>query len=80
MVGIGGNHQISECIFQDNKAENGGAIYIAGSAETIQVIDCFFNNNTASEFGGAIFFANESIVLILHKLRSIRCHFSCFNY
>ena len=42
------------CTFRDNVAEEGGAIYLSGSNFTI--FSCIFENNIATDFGGAICF------------------------
>jgi predicted outer membrane repeat protein len=44
--------RIESCIFENNRATRGGAIYFRRSAS--QVIGCSFQGNVATEFGGAI--------------------------
>lgn len=41
-------------VFQNNKADYGGAIYNAGSGKTLKISDVRFLQNTASSSGGAI--------------------------
>jgi len=66
VMGTGGNHCYSDCVFQGNNANNGGAISIEGKLKSLQIDNCEFNNNHATEFGGSLYFANESSYLILH--------------
>ena len=65
-MGTGGNHSFSDCVFQRNNANNGGAISIEGNMEDLHINNCEFGNNHAKEFGGSLYFANESPQLILH--------------
>ena len=52
-----GKTTISNCIFRDNKASHGGAIYKSwGSEYDLVIINTVFENNTASEEGGAVYF------------------------
>jgi len=80
ITGLGGEHKISQCLFKDNHAQNGGAIHVAGLVESFQITDCLFINNTATNFGGAILFANESRFFSFDNLTSIRRQFSRFNH
>jgi|GEM_PF-2226508 len=52
-----GKTTISNCIFRDNKASRGGAIFKSyGSKYDLVIINSVFENNTASGEGGAIYF------------------------
>jgi hypothetical protein len=52
-----GKTTISNCIFRDNKASNGGAIFKSwGSEYDLVIINSVFENNSASEEGGAMYF------------------------
>lgn len=52
-----GKTTISNCIFRDNKASNGGAIFKSyGSEYDLVIINSVFENNTASSEGGAVYF------------------------
>ena len=42
---------VENCIFTNNTADYGGAVYIFGTGE---VRDCVFINNTGFEFAGAL--------------------------
>ncbi|MBN1593532.1 MAG: right-handed parallel beta-helix repeat-containing protein, partial [Candidatus Coatesbacteria bacterium] len=44
---------IEHCVFTDNHADEGGAIYLDGSSPTIK--DCRILNNTANENGGGLY-------------------------
>ena len=48
------NGHILDSTFEYNNAENGGAVYIGGSAEAGSIIGSVFNFNHASENGGAV--------------------------
>ena len=48
------NIEISNSTFTNNKASNGGAIFIYGSKDSI-INECNFTSNTASSDGGAIY-------------------------
>ena len=51
---------LKNIVFSNGNATNGGAIYVeAGS--TIEVINCTFQNNFASNDGGAIYMADDSL-------------------
>lgn len=52
-----GKTTISNCIFRDNKASNGGAIYKSwGDNYDLVIINTVFENNSASGEGGAVCF------------------------
>ena len=59
-MGTRGNHSFSNCIFQRNNRNNGGAISIEGKQGSLQIHNCEFSNNKATENGGSLYFANES--------------------
>jgi len=66
-------------MFQDNKADNGGAIRVEGLVEIFQIENSLFTNNSASEFGGAIYFSNKSKDLIIPSISYIRCEFNSID-
>ncbi len=47
------NHRISNCIFKQNSAHNGGAVYLDSGRPSF--VGCHFVSNTADFNGGAIF-------------------------
>ena len=52
-----GKTTILNCIFRDNKASNGGAIFKSwGSEYDLVIINTVFENNSASGEGGAVYF------------------------
>ena len=56
--------QIQSTTFTGNTAQTGGAIFLqAGSGPTSVFQDIFFNVNSASAFGGAIYLSRGSILL-----------------
>jgi predicted outer membrane repeat protein len=56
IVADGGSPTVMDCVFTDNTAVDGGAVYFAneGSAAAT-LINCLFVANTASQSGGAIY-------------------------
>lgn len=48
----GSNSVVRNCIFKDNNADNGGAVYIHGSSPLFE--NCIFYNNTCAVFGAAV--------------------------
>ena len=50
----GQNAKISNCIFEDNTAQNGGAIYVTGGATGAVIEDSTFTDNVGRHSGGAI--------------------------
>jgi len=61
ILGIGGAHQITDCIFENNQASNGGALYAKNQAKSLSILNSQFNNNKASKNGGALFFPDQSV-------------------
>jgi predicted outer membrane repeat protein len=61
------NPQISYCTFRDNVAGNGGAILALGfgGSAPVEITGCLFENNTASNEGGAIWCrsVNDGVLL-----------------
>ncbi|GAB3707632.1 fibronectin type III domain-containing protein [Spirosoma flavus] len=53
---------VYNCLFIDNSATNGGAVY-TGGASTPSFINCAFLNNTASSQGGAIYSSSNTLTL-----------------
>jgi predicted outer membrane repeat protein len=49
----GGSPSIADCIFTNNSAQAGGAIYMTGDGGTLT--DCIFADNTSTYNGGAIY-------------------------
>ena len=45
---------IQTCSFVNNKAVNGGSVYVGRSVSSSDVIGCMFVNSSASKFGGSI--------------------------
>lgn len=51
---------LSNCVFANNTANNGGSIYINNTINsTITISDCLFSNNKANTYGGAIYFESN---------------------
>ena len=50
-----GSASITKCIFKDNSAQNGACIYVANKNYKTSIIECQFNNNSASLYGGCIY-------------------------
>ena len=50
------NTNISQCIFKENYAGDGGALYLLGSNT---VDNCTFINNTANRYGGALYLTSS---------------------
>jgi hypothetical protein len=53
----GGILTLESCVFTDNQAGNGGALYILGSTASVTVSGCTFYGNSATARGGAIYVA-----------------------
>lgn len=47
--------KVSNCIFTDNAAKFGAALYNEGTSSSPTITDCHFINNTATDNGGAIY-------------------------
>ena len=54
---------IDSCIFENNSAVRGGAIYSNGYQDTIQICNSIFRNNVASTYGGAIYVAYDGLII-----------------
>ena len=54
---------LTNCTFKDNYAEYGGAIYLESG--NLYLNDCKFINNTAHNYGGAIFVDNTTSLIII---------------
>ncbi len=52
-----------DCQFFNNEAENGGAIYLINSSSPQTFRNCAIHDNTASNFGGAIFSYHDGFVI-----------------
>ena len=52
------NTSITNCVFQNNRANNGAAILVNGSAGYVSIANCTLQDNSATERGGAIYLAN----------------------
>jgi predicted outer membrane repeat protein len=63
-------HQIFNCDFINNKAHNGGAIYVSAGNSSFD--NCSFKNNTADFKGGAIY--NQGAGTIVNTIFT-SCHF-----
>lgn len=50
-----GELYVHTCMFTNNNAQYGAAIYIDSKNNNTEIIDCVFTNNNASLYGGAIF-------------------------
>ena len=48
------NPTLINCVFYDNTAENGGALYILDNPSTMVVFNCLFYNNSAGSDGGGL--------------------------
>ena len=56
---LNGSGNIENCIFNDNTVEDdGGAVYLENSTNTV-IDNCIFENNSATENGGAIRWENQ---------------------
>ena len=64
---------VDNCIFEDNHAQYGAAIYIDNKNKNTEITNCQFTNNTASLYGGAIFSNKGNDVTIQY------CEFGEFN-
>ena len=54
---------ISHCVFFNNRAREGGAIFASGGPATVFISDLSsFNQNHASSYGGAVFLYNAKLV------------------
>ena len=49
---------VKNCLFKENEAVNGGAVYVTGN--TVEMIDCQFKNNTAS-MGPAVYVTSGTV-------------------
>jgi predicted outer membrane repeat protein len=49
----GSRPQVINCVLRDNRAENGGAVYISGSRP--KLVNCEIRNNTSTVNGGGIY-------------------------
>ncbi|WP_461256833.1 chitobiase/beta-hexosaminidase C-terminal domain-containing protein [Treponema sp. R80B11-R83G3] len=58
-----GTLTVTSCIFNDNRANYGGAIYTTSKSLSTTVRGCTFYNNTATKWGGAIFVGGGSLFL-----------------
>jgi hypothetical protein len=56
---------LENCIFEENAARRGGAIYI-GEESFAQITECRFTANQADESGGAVMFAQTTGTGVLH--------------
>ena len=65
ILGSGGVHILTGCIFENNQASNGGALNAKGQANSISVLNSQFDNNQASGNGGALAFADQSIFFVI---------------
>lgn len=61
--------KVTDCIFSDNSAQNGAAIYITNKNVSTEIIECTFNKNHATVYGGAIYSDRGNDVTIQ------KCHF-----
>jgi hypothetical protein len=55
------NFKISKCIFQDNHANLGGALF--SQAPDGEITNCIFTNNAAAEYGGGLYILNSALSL-----------------
>jgi predicted outer membrane repeat protein len=53
--------RVEACVFENNSAPYGGAVYCRGGAATF--VDCTFRNNLAGSYGGGIQATNATVVL-----------------
>ena len=51
---FGSNPSLINCIFHNNSADNGGAIYLLDTPSPMLLFNCLFFDNTAASDGGAI--------------------------
>jgi len=65
ILGSGGVHTLTDCIFEKNQASNGGALYVKGQVSSISIINSQFDNNQASGNGGALTFADQSLLFVI---------------
>jgi hypothetical protein len=57
----GGSPTITDCIFTNNTAVSGGAVYVADQgASPAAFIDCTFDTNNATAYGGAAYIVDAS--------------------
>ncbi len=55
---------VENCIFEQNRAYQGGAMYGLSAGNKLILQNCSFENNTAAFLGGALFFSHISMALI----------------
>ncbi len=63
------NATISRCVFEDNRAETGAAVFSTWETK-ITIITCIFVENQADgqfSYGGAIYFEDECVVILLNS-------------
>jgi len=65
ILGSGGVHTFTGCIFENNQASNGAALYVKGQAGSISILKSQFDNNQASGNGGVLFFADQSLLFVI---------------
>lgn len=58
--GFEGNYKFSNCVFQDNRAYLGGALWVEDMIDTLHIENSLFRNNTATLHGGAIYITSQS--------------------
>ncbi|MBT5224356.1 MAG: hypothetical protein HOM19_02865, partial [Candidatus Marinimicrobia bacterium] len=60
------NPRIERSLFEGNASKNGGAIYVDKPTAELNLVNSILYNNTATEYGSAIFTYNESTANIYH--------------
>jgi len=60
------NPRIERSLFEGNASKNGGAIYVDKPTAELNLVNSILYNNTATEYGSAIFSYNESTANIYH--------------
>lgn len=67
MIVLASSPGITNCVFEGNEASSGGALSVSGTAENasnVTVTDTTFVDNTAVEFGGAVFVGSDSSLVL----------------
>jgi hypothetical protein len=53
-----GSPQLVNCVFEDNSARYGGAVFFINTDQTTLISNCELRRNTATQYGGAVFCYN----------------------
>jgi predicted outer membrane repeat protein len=62
MTVVGGSMLVEDCVFEENQAPNGGALYVSGSASVV-MRRTSFARNVAFAQGGALYMSGGDLIL-----------------